>query len=74
MRFSYKRLSVERDYHLDSDHQDCLEVKASFADREQVLETLAKNVHDHHVEMAVLFGGISADIKKTGHTSYRKKL
>jgi hypothetical protein len=44
---------MKNEYHLNSNEQDCLEVKLASAFLEEILKTLAKKVHDHNVENLV---------------------
>ena len=54
-------------YHLDRNVQHCLQIKLAPALLEQVLETLAEQIHDHNVVHLAVFGLLVADKMQEGH-------
>ena len=58
---------------LNSDHQNCLQIKVTFATLEQILQRRSQQVHHHHVELLIRHRAIRSDVVKTGYTGYSQK-
>ena len=54
-------------YHLDGDVEHGLEVELASALLEEVFETLAEQIHDHHVVHLAVLGLLVADEVQEGH-------
>lgn len=60
--------------HLLSDEAASLQVELALALHEQVFETGAEHVHDHHVELVLLVCLIGADVVQGGHVRFSPQL
>lgn len=60
-------------YHLKSDHAASLEVELVATRLEQVLEALAQQLHDHHVELVVRYRLVCSDVVQLRYLRYNTK-
>lgn len=58
-------------YHHESDHATSLQVKLMAAGLEQVLQTLAQQLHDHYVKLIIRYRLVSPDVEELRDERYR---